>query len=193
MAAICTKKAWKSIDKQREVKTMSEAKHPARLGKILVLGLGNTVLSDDGVGIYAMREIEKLVSMKSVDFDEASLGGLELLDRIRGYDRVFIIDAVQTGKVDVGEVVKLKIDDLKGGSAMARHQVPFHEALMLGQRLGMDLPEEIVIYGIEVKEILTFSESCTREVESCIPRIVRTIIEDAGLEDQKQGKEIRSE
>ena len=142
---------------------MSEAKHPARLGKILVLGLGNTVLSDDGVGIYAMREIEKLVSMKSVDFDEASLGGLELLDRIRGYDRVFIIDAVQTGKVDVGEVVKLKIDDLKGGSAMARHQVPFHEALMLGQRLGMDLPEEIVIYGIEVKEILTFSESCTRK------------------------------
>ena len=151
----------------------------ARKGRTLVLGLGNTILSDDGVGIYVARELGKRIQNENVDIVEASLGGLELLDPMVGYARVILIDAMPLGDKGVGTLVVCHPEDLGGGSAMARHQVPFHEALTLGRRLGMDLPEEITIYGIQVKDTMTFAESCTEEVNACIPRIVDAIFQDA--------------
>ena len=141
-----------------------------------MLGLGNTILSDDGVGIYVAREIGRRWPILDVRVEEASVGGLELLDRMAGFDRVILIDAVQTGRVKVGSLVTMRVEDLVGGSAMARHQVPFHEALMLGRKLGMDLPDEIKIYGVEVKDILTFAESCTPEVAAVVPAIAEAIV-----------------
>jgi hydrogenase maturation protease len=149
------------------------------------LGLGNTILSDDGVGIYVARELKKSIPTFDVDFKEASLGGLELLDLINGYEQVILIDAVQTGKHPVGTLISLKAEDLKGGSAMTRHQVPFPEALALGHALHMDLPSEIKIYAIEVKDVMTFRESCTHDVQKHIPEIVQKIAEDCfGLNGQ---------
>ena len=146
--------------------------------KTLVLGLGNTILTDDGVGIYVARSIRDGIKDGHVVVKEASLGGLELLDLMKGFDRVILIDAIQTGKHEVGTLVPMRIEDLGGGSALARHQVGFQEALELGRKLGMELPEEIAIYGIEVKDILTFGESCTPEVEGCLPQIVETIMKN---------------
>ena len=146
--------------------------------KTLVLGLGNTILTDDGVGIYVARSIRRRMENENIVYKEASMGGLELLELMKGFDRAIVIDAIQTGKHEVGSLVKLRIEDLGGGSALARHQVGFQEALELGRKLGMELPEEIAIYGIEVKDILTFGESCTPEVEGCIPQIVETIMKN---------------
>lgn len=150
----------------------------ARKGKTLVLGLGNTILTDDGVGIYAAREIGKRISDEKVDVVEASLGGLELLDPLVGYDRAILVDAMPLGDAEIGSLVKCRPEDLGGGSAMARHQVPFQEALTLGRQLGMELPDDIVIYGIQVKDTKTFGESCTEEVQACIPGIVERIIRE---------------
>lgn len=144
----------------------------------MVLGLGNTILSDDGVGIYVAREIGKRVLDPNVIVKEASIGGLELLDLMVGFDRVILIDAVVTGKYEVGTLVRMRIEDLKGGTAMARHQVAFPEALRLGRKLKMDLPKEITIYGVEVKDIMTFGESCTPEVAASIPKIGDEIVEE---------------
>jgi len=141
----------------------------------LVLGLGNTILSDDGVGIYVTRTLHDIIQDPLVHFKEASLGGLELLDVITGYDHVILIDAIQTGKHPVGTLISLKAENLKGGSAMARHQVPLPEALALGHHLEMDLPADIRIYAVEVKDVSTFSESCTPELEKRIKAIAREI------------------
>ena len=143
----------------------------------LILGLGNTILSDDGAGIYVAREIGKRVRNTNVAVKEASLGGLELLELMKGYDRVVLIDAIITGKHEVGSLVELTIDDLRGGSAMSRHQVSFAEALELGRKVGMDLPEEIRIYGIEVQDARTFGESCTEEVDKRISKIAEEVID----------------
>jgi len=138
--------------------------------------LGNTILTDDGVGIYVAREIQKRIQNPDITIAEASLGGLELLDLMVGYDRVILIDALSFGNKPAGTLVKVGIDDLKGGSAMSRHQVPLHEALELGRRLNMDLPDEIIIYGIQVLDTMTFGEKCTPEVDTAISGIASEII-----------------
>ena len=147
-----------------------------RKRKTVILGLGNTILTDDGVGIFVVREVGKRLREPNVVVKEASLGGLELLELIKGFDHLVLIDAMQTGKYEVGTLIKLRAEDMKGGSAMSRHQVSFSDALELGRRLNMDLPEKIDIYGIEVMDIFTLGESCTPEVGARIPAIVEEII-----------------
>jgi len=144
--------------------------------RTLVLGLGNTILSDDGVGIYVVREIGKRVCFPFVSFQEASVGGLELLDLMAGFERVILIDAVLTQRNKAGTLVPMKVQDVNGGSAMARHQVGLYEALVLGRKLKMNLPARISLYGIEIKDNRTFGESCTADVAAAIPGIVKTII-----------------
>ncbi|MBE3050465.1 hydrogenase maturation protease, partial [Candidatus Bathyarchaeota archaeon] len=69
---------------------------------MLVLGVGNPILSDDGVGIHVARELKKR-EMPGVDVEELAASGLELLDVVRGYDKVVIIDAIQTTNGRPGE------------------------------------------------------------------------------------------
>jgi len=144
----------------------------------LILGLGNTILTDDGVGIYVVREIEKKVGDPRVVFREACLGGLELLEEIEGFRCVVLVDAVVTGRHPIGTLVRMRVEDVKGGSSLARHQIGFSEALRLGQALKRNMPNKIIIYGIEVKDVRTFGESCTPEVATYIPKIVEEIIEE---------------
>ena len=149
--------------------------------KTLILGLGNTVLCDDGIGIYVSREIKKQICANNINVEEASIGGLELLDRIQRYDKLILIDAIVTGQNPVGTVFKLKPEDLPSGSAMTRHHVGLPEALALGEKMGMHLPREIVIYGIEPADTRTFQESCTSQMTACIPDITKEIMECEGL------------
>ncbi|MBN2029459.1 hydrogenase maturation protease [bacterium] len=142
------------------------------------MGLGNTILTDDGVGIYVAREIRNRLKNRTVQIQEAAVGGLELLNCIAGFSKVILIDAVMTGQHRIGTLLKLKPEDFEGGSATARHQIGLHEALLLGRKLGMDLPETLIIYGIEVKDILTFGETCTPEVNASIPEVAEKIIQN---------------
>jgi len=64
--------------------------------KTLVLGLGNSILTDDGVGCFVARELEGRLSYKGVEIMESSVGGLGLLDLLAGYDKAIIIDAIHT-------------------------------------------------------------------------------------------------
>jgi hydrogenase maturation protease len=72
--------------------------------KTLVLGLGNPVLSDDGVGIRIARRLEDRVDQREVTVMEASQAGLSILDLLAGYDRAIIVDAVQTVGGEAGQV-----------------------------------------------------------------------------------------
>jgi hydrogenase maturation protease len=163
----------KSLDRTKTQKKRSQ--------KILILGLGNTLLCDDGIGVYIAREIKKRIKRTDIAIDEASIGGLELLDRLNGYDKAILIDSIVTKQHPVGTVIRMKPKDLPSGSAMTRHHVGLPEALALGEKMGMHLPKEIVIYGIEASDTQTFQESCTPKLSGCIPEITREILECEGL------------
>ncbi len=66
--------------------------------RTLVLGLGNPILSDDSVGLRVVQELQKiLLPRKDLVIDEDHWGGLRLMERLAGFDRAIIIDAIQSG------------------------------------------------------------------------------------------------
>jgi hydrogenase maturation protease len=148
----------------------------SRAGKILVLGLGNTILKDDGVGIYIVRELQKRLSSPEIDCVEASLAGFNLLDILHGYDKAVIIDAIDLGKEHTGKLMKFRLEDFKPTARLGvLHEINLPTAIAFGKRLGLPIPQQIIIYGIGVSDCYTFEEQCSPIVAERIPEIVDEI------------------
>jgi len=148
------------------------------MNKTLVLGLGNPILCDDGVGPRIAMELEGKLD-GNVTVAEASLAGLNLLDLLAGYDRAIIIDAIKTGEGKPGRIYRLGIEDFKDTChAASTHDVNLATALELGGRLGMSLPRRIDIVAIEVADTSRFGEELTPEVAAAVPACVEMIIEE---------------
>jgi len=142
----------------------------------LILGLGNTILTDDRVGIEVGKKVFEACGGEGVDFLEASAGGLTLLDAVCGYENVIVIDAIKTG-AEVGTLHTFKAGDCIGSMRLASvHGVDFFTALETGRKLGMKVPDDIRIYAVEVLDPYTFSERMTPEVEQSVPGIVVDIL-----------------
>jgi hydrogenase maturation protease len=145
--------------------------------RTLVLGMGNTILSDDGAGIYVARELER-EQREGVDYAEASVGGLRLLDVIAGYERVILVDAIQTATGTPGDIYRLQPDDLLvSRHAGSSHDLSLPGALALGRGMGMPLPEDenMCIIALEVDDVVTFGEECTPAVAAAIPQAVKAV------------------
>jgi hydrogenase maturation protease len=147
--------------------------------KTLVLGLGNPILSDDGVGIRVAHEIGEKLNNPQVTIAETSGAGLRLLDSITGYDKVIIIDAVQTERGQAGQIYRMGPQDFSFAKHFSSpHQINLATALELGKMLDLAMPQKISIFAVEAKDITTFSEKCTPEVEQAIPEVVKMVLEE---------------
>jgi hydrogenase maturation protease len=147
--------------------------------KTLVLGWGNPILSDDGVGIKVAQEVKEKLSYPQITVAETSTAGLSLLDSIVGYDKVIIIDAVQTKEGNAGQIYRMGLQDFSSTKHFSSpHQINLATALELGKMLNLAMPQEITIFAVEAKEITTFSEKCTPEVEQAIPKLVKMVMEE---------------
>lgn len=138
--------------------------------------MGNPILSDDGVGFRIVEELENRYDEREVTVMATDLAGLSLLDLIPGYDKVIIIDSIQTREGKVGQVYRLDAEDFATTRhAASPHDVNLVTALELGKRLGLSMPREIIIFAIEVADVTTFGESCTPKVERAIPKAVQRV------------------
>jgi len=147
--------------------------------KTLVLGLGNPILSDDGVGLQVVRQLKDRFDKPDLGFVESSAAGLDLLDQIAGYDKLIIIDAIKTEGGEAGQIYKLSLEELSQTYHLASpHDINLATALELGRRLGMALPQEIVIFAIEVVDVTTFGEKCTPIIEAAITKAVRLVAKE---------------
>jgi hydrogenase maturation protease len=147
--------------------------------KTLVLGLGNPILTDDGIGIHVVQEMATRPLPNNVTCAEASLGGLRLLEIVAGYERLILVDAIQTADGRPGDIYRLSGNDLRASlHAGSTHDLSFSGALRLGRGMGLALPdnENILILAIEVVDVLTFGEECTPEVVAAIPRAVEAVL-----------------
>jgi hydrogenase maturation protease len=147
--------------------------------KTLVLGIGNPILSDDGAGIKVAHEVGGKLNDPQVTVAETSAAGLSLLDSIVGYDKVIIIDAIQTEKGRAGQIYRMGIEDFSLTKHFSSpHQINLATALELGKMLNLAMPQEITVFAVEAKDITSFSEKCTPEVEQAIPEVVKMVLQE---------------
>jgi len=146
---------------------------------LTIIGLGNELLSDDGAGIRVVRELKKRLAGDDVAFEELSVGGLQLLDYIIGSEQCIIVDAVATGAHPVGTSYRfIQTPDSEPVTLTSSHQIDLGQVLALAKLLGTDIPQKVVVYGIEAGDLTTFQESCTNGVSKAIPKLVDTICRD---------------
>jgi hydrogenase maturation protease len=154
--------------------------------KTLVVGLGNPILTDDGVGVKVALAVEALLAVakkEDIKVTEASVGGLRLMEMMIGYDRVILIDAlVSRNGNQPGTVHRLTLDDLRTISptqhSASAHDTSLVTALETGRCLGLHLPAEIVIYAIDVENVTDFSDEPTAAVADAIPRAAATVLSE---------------
>lgn len=154
--------------------------------KTIVVGLGNPVLTDDGVGVKIVYEVEKSLGTdipENLTITEASVGGLRLMELLVGFDRVILIDALYTRNGNKpGTIHHMNLDDLRTISS-TQHSASAHDtslvtALDAGREMGFHLPSEFSIYAVEVENILDFNEVPTPAVAASIPIVVTAVLEE---------------
>jgi hydrogenase maturation protease len=140
--------------------------------EILLLSLGNDILKDDGVGLFAGREVKKKFNGK-IDFVESAESGLALLDYLIGYKRVLILDSIKREDREPGRIVEMRVEELEVSSSPSPHYVGLPMSLQIGKRLGFPLPEEIRILAMEVEDPYTLEEGLTEKVSLSFPDYVK--------------------
>jgi hydrogenase maturation protease len=147
--------------------------------KTLVLGLGNPILTDDGVAFAVVEELRTRIDSRDVTVSQASVGGLGLLELVVGYDKVIILDAIQTDGADPGQIHCLSPEEFCGSlRATSTHDVSFATALELGHRLREAVPEEIIILAVEAADVETFGEELTPAVAAAVPEAVELVLQE---------------
>jgi hydrogenase maturation protease len=141
--------------------------------KILVLGMGNPILTNDGVGILVARALEGRI--RGTDVVTRAMADLDLLDRMVGYDRVFVIDAMTGVGKGIGDLVVLK-EEGPGLHLFSSHGMNFFELLHLGRSLGHSVPEIGGIFGIEIGDEVSFGERLSPDLSEKIKSITERII-----------------
>jgi len=152
-----------------------------------IIGLGNPILGDDGVGWRVAEQIEKEIEAKQllyphlcIDVQKFSLGGLSLMEQMIDTDAVILIDAIQTGHQPIGSVYRLNLDELpnySAGHTTSPHDTSLQNALQAGKLMGAYLPEIIWIVAIEAEKVYEFSEQLSPPVEQAIPKACQAVWE----------------
>jgi hydrogenase maturation protease len=146
--------------------------------KTLILGIGNNILTDDGIGPRLVSDLIKLISDSKVLYNTACCGGLEIVEYIKDYDRVIFIDAIRTQEGRPGDVHYFKPSDFRETSHLSSlHDVSFITALKLGHTLNLGLPNDLHIIAVEIIEDMEFSEELTLQLKERYPEILEKVLE----------------
>ncbi len=145
-----------------------------RPSTILVLGLGNPILGDDGAGWRVAEAVRAELDGRydRVEIDCAALGGLSLMERMLGYGRVILIDVMETGQSSIGHVSRFPLGALPDptlGHTGSAHDASLATALEAARAMGAPIPAHVDVVAIEGKATYEFSEDLSPEIAAALP------------------------
>ncbi len=156
------------------------------MGLIRIIGLGNVLAGDDGVGILAARRLKARLGKQQADLVEvqvevieAELVGLEVLDLMEGADVVMLVDAARSGHPP-GTLHRLEVSNGPIGKTLfphSTHALNAVDALELGRTLGT-LPPRVIVFGIEAGTLRAgeaLSPEVARALEEVVERLAREV------------------
>lgn len=147
--------------------------------RIVVLGCGNTLMGDDGVGIRVIERLQEMKLPGNVEVIEAGVGGMSILSWIEDADKAVIVDAVQTGNEPPGTVYEFTDKELPPSDMfmLSLHDLNLVDTINVG-RVVQKMPEDIIIIGVEVKRVAEFTKELTPEVEGAIPEVLDLVLKE---------------
>ena len=144
---------------------------------ILVLGIGNVLLRDEGIGVHIIEEMKKNDLPDNVELVDGGTGGADLLDVIAERQKVIVIDAVQ-GDYKPGTLIRFTAEDLVklDGTEVSLHELGLYETLLMAKMLGCE-PKEVIIIGIKPKEI-KWGLELSEEIKPLVPKIIDIVLKE---------------
>ena len=162
------------------INKQSGGSEPASPMRTVVLGIGNELLSDEGIGVHVVKALQKMGLPPEIEIYEGGTDGFGLLNIIIETDRLIVIDSLR-GESDPGTIYKFDIEDAPGSPDLFKtsvHQIGILEVINLSSLIGKT-PKTTVI-GVEPKTISTGME-LSAQIEAKIPRIIEIILEELNL------------
>ena len=166
---------------------MADPTHNYDHPRTIVIGLGNTMLGDDGVawrvadGVEALLETDRRGGgrFRAVDVARIAVGGLGLMEQLTDYDSAVVIDAAEFAGRPIGDVRSCPLEELGeygAGHIDSAHDTSLLTALALGRRLGTSLPDRIDTVTIQIRRMDVFTEELSPEVATAVPAAVALVM-----------------
>ena len=144
--------------------------------KRLILGIGNDILMDDGIGPRVVRKLEENYSLPGTEYRTTCLGGMDIVELISGYEWVVLIDAIKTKNGIPGTVYEFATADFKDTLHLTTvHDISFLSAIQLERQLGLHIPNDIHIFAIEIIEDQVFGEEFSPPLQERFEQIIDEI------------------
>ena len=141
--------------------------------KNIILGIGNPILSDDGIGQLIANKLKR--DHEDVDILITADSGFYLIDHIVNYEKAIFIDSIKTGKNEVGKVNIFCVNDFKTTIPYDLHSTNISSAINYSRKCGVKIPKKIYFIGIEIEDNYTFQESLTDAIQSRIENIYNEV------------------
>ena len=149
---------------------------------IAVVGIGNVLLKDEGVGVHVARALREAVGTDRADIDIIDGGtSPDVLLLVEGVHKLILVDAVKGGGAP-GSIYRFHPDDIVSEEkyVISVHQIGLLDSLRMLEYSGSK-PDSIVIIGIEPKEI-DWGLDLSTELNEKLPQIVKMVMDELGSE-----------
>ena len=151
----------------------------------LIVGLGNILLGDEGVGVRLIEELENRFIMPArLSLLDGGTAGYALIDYMKGYDRLIIIDAVRGGR-EPGTIYRLSADDIqqRRDLKLSGHQISLPDVLLLAGKL--DKLPEILLIGIE-PESMDYDLELSSPVRDAAGKVIESLVQEFAISPSRE-------
>ena len=147
---------------------------------VLILGIGNILLQDDGIGVHVINELKKMDLPEQVELMDGGTGGFHLIPYIEGKKKLIILDAI-VSEDKPGAVYRLKFEDVdyKKKAGISLHEAGIIEALKVAS-VHEKMPETVII-GVRPKEYKTLGLDVTPEIRKAFPTVIDLVLKEVSL------------
>jgi hydrogenase maturation protease len=156
--------------------------HSGDTPRVVVIGVGNTLCSDEGVGVHVVNKLERMMLDSKIEVFDCGTNGFAVLEAMDGADKAIIIDATSSGK-EPGTIQLYTMEDLlrmeeRTFKLVSLHQFDLLATLKLGEMTSAyRIPRKVVIIGVEAKST-EYSSELSNEVKNAVPRIIEAIVRE---------------
>ena len=145
--------------------------------KTIILGVRNSSLKDDSVGVHVAEELKKHVRKPGITIDSAFTNDMNLLDLMANHDRAILIDAIKMKNRQIGDVGLFGLGELSAFNTSNPPGVSLPGAIDFARKLGHNkIPKDIRVVGINIGELgCEFGEEISSEIQKAIPKAVELV------------------